>query len=46
MTAPLITGAVAEAFGLPSAMMLSAAGFALGGLIWLMLPETRGARAI
>ena len=40
MTAPLVTGAIAEAFGLTSAMMLAAAGFSLGGLVWLMIPET------
>lgn len=40
MTAPLITGAIAEQFGLTSAMLLSAVGFTLGGVIWLMIPET------
>ena len=40
MTAPLVTGAIAEAFGLTSAMLLAAAGFSLGGLVWLMIPET------
>lgn len=40
MTAPLITGAVADAFGLASAMLLSAVGFVLAGVVWLMLPET------
>ena len=40
MTSPLITGAVAERFGLSTAMMLSAAAFILGGIVWLMLPET------
>ncbi len=45
MTAPLITGAIADRFGLPTAMLLSAGGFVLGGLVWLMLPETVGRRA-
>jgi MFS family permease len=40
MTAPLVTGAIADSFGLESAMLLSAAGFILGGVVWLMLPET------
>jgi len=40
MTAPLITGAIAEQFGLSSAMLLSAAGFSLGGIVWLIIPET------
>lgn len=40
MTAPLITGAIAERFGLTSAMLLSAVGFGFGGIIWLMIPET------
>jgi len=40
MTAPLITGAIAESFGLPSAMMLSAVGLVIGGVVWLMIPET------
>lgn len=40
MTAPLVTGAIADRFGLQSAMLLSAAGFALGGVVWLMIPET------
>ena len=40
MTAPLITGAIAERFGLGSAMLLSVAGFALGGVVWLTIPET------
>ena len=40
MTAPLITGVIAERFGLPSAMLLSAAGFALGGVVWMLIPET------
>lgn len=40
MTAPLITGAIAEAFGLPTAMTMSAAGLIVGGVVWLMIPET------
>lgn len=40
MTAPLVTGAIAERFDLASAMLLSVAGFALGGVVWLMIPET------
>lgn len=44
MTAPLVTGAIADAFGLASAMLLSAIGFGLGGVVWLMLPE-RNTRA-
>jgi MFS family permease len=40
MTAPLITGAIADRFGLEAAMALSAVGFIGGGLVWLMLPET------
>ena len=40
MTAPLVTGAIAEHFGLASAMLLSAVGFSLGGIVWLMIPET------
>ena len=40
MTAPLVTGLVAESFGLEVAMLLSAVGFIAGGVIWLMLPET------
>jgi dipeptide/tripeptide permease len=40
MTAPLVTGAIAASFGLGTAMLLSVVGFGLGGLVWLMLPET------
>lgn len=40
MTSPLITGAVADAYGLTSAMLLSAGAFMLGGVVWLMIPET------
>ena len=42
-TAPPITGLVAERFGLASAMALSAVSFALGGVVWLLLPERGGA---
>ncbi len=45
MTSPLVTGAIAERFGLPTAMMLSAVAFVLGGVVWLMLPETVGRHA-
>ena len=40
MTAPLVTGAVADAYGLTSAMLLSAGAFMAGGVVWLMIPET------
>jgi MFS family permease len=40
MTAPLITGAIAEAFGLSAAMTMSAVGLIIGGFVWLMIPET------
>lgn len=40
MTAPLVTGAVADAYGLTSAMLLSAVAFMAGGVVWLMIPET------
>lgn len=40
MTAPLVTGAVADAYGLTSAMLLSGVAFILGGVVWLMIPET------
>jgi predicted MFS family arabinose efflux permease len=40
MTAPLVTGAVAEAFGLPIAMTMSAVALIVGGFVWLMIPET------
>ena len=42
MTAPLVTGAVAEAYGLTSAMLLSAVAFVAAGVVWLMIPETVG----
>jgi MFS family permease len=42
MTAPLVTGAIADSFGLATAMLLSAVGFGLGGVIWLFLPERSG----
>lgn len=44
MTAPLITGVIAAAYGLPAAMTLGAVGFALGAGVWLTLPETLGRR--
>ncbi len=40
MTAPLVTGAIAERAGLPYALACSSAAFALGGIVWLQLPET------
>ncbi len=40
MTSPLITGRIADVYGLPSAMILGAVAFALGGAIWLTIPET------
>lgn len=40
MTSPLVTGAIADSYGLESAMLLSAVAFTLGGAVWLMLPET------
>lgn len=40
MTSPLVTGAIADAYGLESAVLLSAVAFTLGGVVWLMLPET------
>ena len=42
MTSPLITGIIADRFGLASAMLLSAVGFGLGGVVWLLLPERVG----
>lgn len=44
MTAPLVTGAIADSMGLEAAMMLSAIGFIGGGIVWLFLPETIGRR--
>ena len=41
MTSPLVTGWIAERATLQAAMLLSAVGFGLGGVVWLMLPETR-----
>jgi MFS family permease len=44
MTAPLVTGAVAESFGLPVAMTMSAVALVVGGFVWLMIPETNERR--
>lgn len=38
--APLITGALADRFGLGLSMGVSAVTFAIAGVIWLSLPET------
>ena len=38
--APLVTGSVAEAYGLNAAMGLAAIAFGLATLVWLTLPET------
>ena len=40
MTAPLITGYIAQRHGLSTAMLLSAIAFAAGAVAWLSLPET------
>jgi MFS family permease len=40
MTAPLVTGQIAAAFGLQAAMSLAIIGFGLGAFVWFMLPET------
>lgn len=40
MTAPLITGQIAAAFGLRAAMSLAVAGFGLAAIVWFRLPET------
>lgn len=40
MTAPLVTCAIAESFGLAAAMTMSAVGLFVGGAVWLMIPET------
>lgn len=40
MTAPLLTGQIAAAFGLEAAMLLAAPGFGLAAVIWFLLPET------
>lgn len=45
MTSPLVTGAIAGAFGLKAAMILSAVCFAAGAIVWLLLPETAGRAA-
>lgn len=38
--APLVTGRVAEAYGLNAAMGLAAIAFGLAAIVWLTLPET------
>jgi MFS family permease len=38
--APLITAAIAGRFGLPAAMLIGSASFALAAVIWLLQPET------
>jgi MFS family permease len=38
--APLVTGAVAESYGLNIAMSMAAVAFGLATLVWLTLPET------
>lgn len=38
--APLVTGKIAEAYGLHVAMGMSAVAFGLSALVWLTLPET------
>ena len=43
--APLVTAAVAERFGLATAMLLSAAALILAALAWWSLPETLGREA-
>jgi len=40
MTAPLITGAIAESYGLATAMSLGAVTFIIGAAVWNLLPET------
>ena len=42
MTAPLITGEIAASFGLGTAMSLAIVGFAVGAVVWFLLPETHG----
>jgi MFS family permease len=46
MMAPLVTGQIAASFGLESAMLLGAAGFGLGAIVWFALPETVPKRVI
>lgn len=43
--APLITGRVAEAYGLNAAMGMAAVAFGLAALVWFTLPETLGRQA-
>lgn len=45
MFAPLLTGALAGAYGLTAAMTLSVVGFTLAGFVWLAIPETIDRRA-
>jgi MFS family permease len=40
MTAPLITGPLAERFGLAPVMCLASVSFVAAAMIWLSLPET------
>jgi hypothetical protein len=40
MTAPLITGPLAGAFGLAPVMCLASVSFVAAAMIWLSLPET------
>ena len=40
MTAPLITGPLAESFGLAPVMCLASVSFVAAAMIWLSLPET------
>jgi hypothetical protein len=44
MTAPLVTGQIAAAFGLEAAMSLAIVGFGLAAAVWFMLPETAGTK--
>jgi MFS family permease len=43
---PLITGALASAFGLQVAMLAASAAFLVAALIWRSLPETVAGRAV
>jgi MFS family permease len=46
MTAPLITAPLAEAVGLAPVMALASVSFLLAAVIWLILPETGGRKAV